>query len=156
MSLDRAQRRYDNASPPEDRPACEGICGGEADEHFTQHASEDDRDYCADCREGAAACARYDLDEVEPDDLTNHRAMLLRHLGHEPQMPAEYSPLPPEVVEAHAAFIAAAEAGGFHAVHIDLFTRDAVEGTVKTLPDGTDYTLWRDEARRLNVFGFKR
>ena len=81
MSLDRAQRRYDNASPPEDRPACEGICGGEADEHFTQHASEDDRDYCADCREGAAACARYDLDEVEPDDLTNHRAMLLRHLG---------------------------------------------------------------------------
>ena len=28
MSFDRAQRRYDNASPPEDRPACEGICGG--------------------------------------------------------------------------------------------------------------------------------
>ena len=82
--------------------------------------------------------------------------MLLRHLGHEPQMPAEYSPLPPAVVEAHAAFVAAAEAGGFHAVHIDLFTWDAVQGEVKTPPNGTDYTLWRDEARRLNVFGFKR
>jgi hypothetical protein len=156
MSFDRAQRRYDNASPPEDRPLCEGICGGDADEHYEQHASEDDRDYCADCREGADACARYDLDESEPDDLTNHRAMLLRHLGHEPQMPAEYTPLPPEVVEAHAAFVSAAKAHGLHTAHVDLFTDGVVLGEVKASDCGRDYTVWRDEARRLNVFGYER
>lgn len=82
-AFSRAQYRYDNASPPEDRPACEGTCGGEAIEHFAQHASEDDRDYCADCREGADACARYDLDESEADDFERWPAMLARHVEFE-------------------------------------------------------------------------
>ena len=159
MSLDRAQRQYDNASPPEDRPACEGICGGEADPYPTQHADESDRDYCDDCRAGAEACQRWDDGESVHDDLLLYGEHLLRHIGYEPTKravvkTAEYTPLPPAVAEAHAAFIAAAEAGGFHSVCVDLFTYSAVQGAVKSPPNGPDYTLWRDEG--LNVFGFKR
>ena len=79
-NFDRLQYQYDRQLP-EDRPLCEGICGGDVDEHFTQHGDEDARNYCADCREGAAACARYDLNESEPDDDIMYAAHLLRHRG---------------------------------------------------------------------------
>lgn len=50
-AFSNAQWAYDRQLPEEDRPLCDGDCGGEADPHpWKTCRDEDDDDLCLSCR----------------------------------------------------------------------------------------------------------